>query len=54
VYFNVALQQLADEGVQIAYTETGGLPWAEIEDFAELALARLFVFPRLSSVVDVV
>jgi choline kinase len=52
VFFNVALQQLADEGVQVAYTETGCLPWAEIEDPAELALARLFVFPKLSPVID--
>jgi choline kinase len=52
VFFNVAVQQLADEGVRVAYTETGGLPWAEIDDLAELALARLYVFPKLSPVTD--
>jgi choline kinase len=51
-FLNVAVQQLADEGVQVAYTETGGLPWVEIGDPAELALARLYVFPKLSPVTD--
>jgi len=30
--FNVAMQELADEGVQVGFTTTAGLPWAEIDD----------------------
>jgi len=47
-FFNVAVQQLADEGVQVGYTSTRGLPWAEIDDPSDLAFARRYVFPRLS------
>jgi L-glutamine-phosphate cytidylyltransferase len=46
-FFNVAVQQLADEGVHVAFTNTCGLPWAEIDDPGDLAFARLYVFPRL-------
>jgi choline kinase len=31
-FFNVAVQQLADEGVRVGFTGTGGLSWAEIDD----------------------
>jgi choline kinase len=48
-FFNVAVQQLADEGVQVGFTTTGDLPWAEIDDPGDLAFARLHVFPRLTS-----
>jgi len=48
-FFNVAVQQLADEGVQVGFTTTGDLPWAEIDDPGDLAFARLYVFPRLGS-----
>ena len=48
-FFNVAVQQLADEGVQVGFTTTGDLPWAEIDDPGDLAFARLYVFPKLSS-----
>ena len=47
VFFNAGVQQLADEGVRVGYTETAGLPWAEIDDPSDLAFARLFVFPKL-------
>ncbi|MBV9770949.1 MAG: phosphocholine cytidylyltransferase family protein [Bryobacterales bacterium] len=46
-FFNVAVQQLADEGVRVGFTSTGDLPWAEIDDPGDLAFARLYVFPRL-------
>ena len=49
-FFNVAVQQLADEGTHVGFTSTGSLPWAEIDDPADLALARLYVFPKLNSV----
>jgi choline kinase len=48
-FFNVAVQQLADEGVNVGFTSTGTLPWAEIDDPGDLAFARQHVFPRLTS-----
>jgi choline kinase len=48
-FFNVAVQELADEGVPIGFTSTGSLPWAEIDDPGDLAFARQHVFPRLAS-----
>ena len=48
-FFNVAVQQLADEGLEVGFTSTGNLPWAEIDDPGDLAFARLYVFPRLTS-----
>lgn len=47
VFFNAAVQELADEGLHVAYTETFGLPWAEIDDPGDLAFAKLHVFPKL-------
>jgi L-glutamine-phosphate cytidylyltransferase len=47
-FFNVAVQQLADEGVHVGFTSTGDLPWAEIDDPGDLAFAKLHVFPRLT------
>lgn len=47
VFFNAAVQQLADEGLQVGYSETEGLPWAEIDDPGDLAFARRNVFPKL-------
>lgn len=48
-FFNVAVQQLADEGVHVGFTGTDDLPWAEIDDPGDLAFARLYVFPKLAS-----
>ena len=50
VFFNAAVQELADEGLHVGYTETKGLPWAEIDDPGDLAFARLNVFPKLSRI----
>jgi choline kinase len=47
-FFNVAVQQLADEGVQVGFTGTFDLPWAEIDDPGDLAFARRYIFPMLS------
>jgi choline kinase len=47
-FFNVAVQQLADEGVQVGFTSTFDLPWAEIDDPGDLAFARRYIFPKLS------
>jgi len=46
-FFNTAVQELADGGVVVGSTSTAGLPWAEIDDPADLAFAREHVFPRL-------
>jgi choline kinase len=46
-FFNVAVQQLADEGVHVGFTNTDDLPWAEIDDPGDLEFARSHVFPRL-------
>jgi len=48
VFFNAAVQELADEGLHVGYTETDGLPWAEIDDPGDLAFARSSVFPKLA------
>jgi choline kinase len=48
VFFNVAVQELSDEGLHVAYSETDGLPWAEIDDPGDLAYAKLHVFPMLA------
>jgi choline kinase len=48
-FFNVAVQELADEGLHVAFTSTGNLAWAEIDDPGDLAFARLYVFPKLAS-----
>jgi choline kinase len=47
VFFNAAVQELSDEGLHVGYTETDGLPWAEIDDPGDLAFARGNVFPKL-------
>jgi choline kinase len=46
-FYNVAVQQLADEDVHVGCSSTWSLPWAEIDDPGDLAFARLYVFPRL-------
>ena len=48
-FFNVAVQELADEGVHIGYTSTDGLAWAEIDDPLDLAFAHQSVFPNLTA-----
>ena len=46
-FFNVAVQELADEGVRVGFTSTDGLPWAEIDDPFDLTFAQQSVFPQL-------
>src|SRR5207249_8560216 len=45
-FFNVAVQELADNGMNVGFTSTAGLSWAEIDDPGDLAFAREHVFPR--------
>jgi choline kinase len=50
-FFNVAVQELANEGVPVGYTGTYGLPWAEIDDPVDLTFAQHNVFPQLATAV---
>ena len=50
-FFNVAVQELANEGVSVGYTSTDGLPWAEIDDPVDLMFAQQSVFPQLATAV---
>ena len=50
-FFNVAVQELANEGVPVGYTGTDGLPWAEIDDPVDLTFAQHNVFPQLAPAV---
>jgi L-glutamine-phosphate cytidylyltransferase len=46
-FFNVAVQELANEEIQVGYTSTDGLAWAEIDDPLDLTFAQQNVFPQL-------
>ncbi|MGA7629353.1 MAG: phosphocholine cytidylyltransferase family protein [Terriglobales bacterium] len=46
-FFNVAVQELANEGVSVGYTSTDGLAWAEIDDPLDLTFAQQNIFPQL-------
>ena len=48
-FFNVAVQELADEGVHVGYTSTDGLAWAEIDDPLDLTFAQQSVFPNITA-----
>lgn len=48
-FFNVAVQELADEGVHVGFTSTDGLPWAEIDDPLDLSFAQQSIFPQLAA-----
>jgi L-glutamine-phosphate cytidylyltransferase len=48
-FFNVAVQDLVDEGVDVGYTSTDGLAWAEIDDPTDLSFAQQNVFPQLAT-----
>ena len=45
------LQQLANEGVQVGFTSTEGLAWAEIDDPVDLSFAQRNVFPQLATAI---
>jgi len=47
-FFNVAVQQLVDEGLRVGFTSTAGAAWAEIDDPVDLNFAQQNVFPQLS------
>lgn len=47
-FFNVAVQELVDEGLRVGFTTTAGAAWAEIDDPLDLSFARLNVFPQIA------
>jgi choline kinase len=46
-FFNAAVQRLVDRGLSVGFSSTQGLPWAEIDDAADLLFARTQIFPAL-------
>jgi len=46
-FFNAAVQRLIGRGLRVGSSSTRGLPWAEIDDAADLRFARTSVYPRL-------
>jgi L-glutamine-phosphate cytidylyltransferase len=48
-FFNIAVQELVDEGVHVGYTSTDRLAWAEIDDPMDLSFAQQNVFPQLAT-----
>ena len=47
-FFNVAVQELVDEGLHVGFTTTAGAAWAEIDDPLDLSFAQQNVFPQLA------
>jgi len=48
-FFNLAVQELADDGVHVGYTSTDGLVWVEIDDPTDLSFAQQNVFPQIAT-----
>ena len=46
-FFNAAVQRLVERGLRVGVSSTSGLPWAEIDDAADLQFARSKVYPLL-------
>jgi choline kinase len=46
-FFQVAVERLIARGTPVRFTETGGLPWTEIDDPEDLRFAHTVVYPRL-------
>lgn len=49
VFFNVAVEGLIAKGVTVTCTSTRGLPWAEVDDPADLEFARKQTLPALTA-----
>lgn len=48
-FFNIAVQELVDDGVRVGSTGTEGLAWAEIDNSLDLTFAQQSVFPNLAA-----
>jgi len=46
-FFNAAVQRLVDRGLDVGFTSANGLPWAEIDDPADLLYAQTSVAPLM-------
>ncbi len=46
-FFNAAVQRMVDRGLQVGFSSTRGLPWAEVDDPADLRFAKSYVYPLL-------
>ncbi len=46
-FFNAAVQRMVDRGLRVGFSTTRGLPWAEVDDPADLRFARSCVYPLL-------
>lgn len=51
-FFQVAVERLIAGGTFVSFTTTGGLPWTEIDDEADLQHARARVYPRLEAALN--
>ncbi|HBR58244.1 MAG TPA: hypothetical protein DEA22_12375 [Blastocatellia bacterium] len=49
IFYNVAVERLIAKGVAVAYTDTNGLPWAEIDTPEDFWFAQSHVFPKISA-----
>lgn len=52
-FYNDVISTLAGEGVRVGFAETGGLPWAEVDDPHDFFHARTEVYPRIESALPV-
>lgn len=48
IFYNVAVERLIARGVAVAYTETNGLPWAEIDTPEDFWFAQSQVYPQIT------
>lgn len=46
-FFNDVLSELIPDGVTVRFTETDGLPWAEVDDADDWRFAQVHVIPEL-------
>jgi choline kinase len=51
-FYNDALGQLSAEGATVGFTETEGLPWAEIDDANDFHYAQTVVYPAMMADID--
>ncbi|MFQ5739408.1 MAG: NTP transferase domain-containing protein [Acidobacteriota bacterium] len=46
-FFNDILDQMCAEGALVRFSETGALPWAEVDDPEDLRFAQVHVYPEV-------
>lgn len=50
IFYNVAVERLIGRGVAVAYTDTNGLAWAEIDTPEDFWFAQSQVYPKIAGV----